>query len=176
VGHLRPRPPTVEAGFLSKKVETSNGYVTLSLWDTAGQEEYYAVAAVYYKDAQAALIVYSVVNETSFELMRHWHQTLHQIVGNSIKIFVVANKIDLPGRNVTSAQGVQYANSIGCRHFEVSAKTGEGLDMLFRCVAEELAEAHATAGPRVQRQSTRGRGPLEVIDAGQQPPQKSNCC
>jgi small GTP-binding protein len=134
------RQSTVQAGFYSKHFETSKGAIELNLWDTAGQEEYHAVAPIYYKSAQAAILVYSVVSETSFERMAQWHAELHQILGGSVKVFVVANKIDLPGREILPAQGVQYATSIGSHHFEVSAKTGEGLDMLFRCITEELVK------------------------------------
>jgi small GTP-binding protein len=170
------RPPTVQAAFFTKKVETSKGFVELSLWDTAGQEEYHAVAPIYYKNSHAALLVYSVVNETSFDRMRHWNQELHQILGSSVKIFVVANKIDLPGRITTSSQGVQYANSIGCRHFEVSAKTGEGLDLLFRCVAESLVE-ESQAGEKAAAKKPPRKGSLLIIGEKEEPAtSESGCC
>jgi small GTP-binding protein len=169
------RPPTVQAGFYSKKITTPQGVVELNLWDTAGQEEYHAVAPIYYKNAQAALLVYSVVNETSFDRMVHWHQELRQILGNSVKIFVVANKIDLPSRIIHPSQGVQYATSIGCNHFEVSAKTGEGLEMLFQCVTNALIKDAPAAA--LQRKPTRGKGSLQVLgEEEKQPTQEKGCC
>jgi small GTP-binding protein len=157
------RAPTVQAAFYARKIETNHGTMELNLWDTAGQEEYHALAPIYYKGAHAALLVYSVVNETSFERMCHWHKELNQILGNTVKIFVVANKIDLPGRQIGSARGVQFATSIGSNHFEVSAKTGEGLDLLFRCVGDALAkDADATkqVGPK---RPIKGKGSLLVL-------------
>jgi small GTP-binding protein len=170
------RPPTVKAGFYSKQVDTSGGVIELNLWDTAGQEEYHAVAPVYYKNAEAALLVYSVDNASSFDKMRTWRQELHQLLGNQVKIFVVGNKIDLANkREVTSDQGVDYANSIGCSHFEVSAKTGEGLEFLFRCVAEALVKGvgpdHPAPIPR------RSKHALNVLDAeDKQSDDKKDCC
>jgi Rab family protein len=35
-----------------------NKIVKLSIWDTAGQEKYNAVAPVYYRDAIGAIVVY----------------------------------------------------------------------------------------------------------------------
>jgi small GTP-binding protein len=170
------RQPTVQAAFFSKRIETSKGFVQLNLWDTAGQEEYHAVAPIYYKNADAALLIYSVVNETSFDRMRHWNEELHQILGTAVTVFVVANKNDLSGRIVSSSQGVQYANAIGSRHFEVSAKTGEGLDLLFRSVAEALIAEAPREGPALQRKPTRGKGGLQIAGAEDGPPESSDCC
>jgi small GTP-binding protein len=161
------RPSTVKAGYYGKKIDTSEGMIELNLWDTAGQEEYHAVAPIYYKGAQAALLVYSVTDDGSFERMRQWHQELRQILGTAVKIVVVANKVDLPGRMIPASKGVEYAQSIGCTHFEVSAKTGQGLDMLFRYLGEELAKLKAAApvlgGPR-----RRGRA-LEIVGEEEKP-------
>lgn len=41
--------------------------IKLNLWDTAGQEKFDALTKLYFKNAEAAIIVYDVTNETSFE-------------------------------------------------------------------------------------------------------------
>ena len=120
----------------------------MHLWDTAGQEEYHAVAPIYYKDAQAALLVYDVTNQISFDRMVQWHRELTQIRGDQVKIVCVANKIDLSDKRVIPAsKGAQFAQSIGCPHFEVSAKTGEGIDMLFRHLTETLVKSSPQRAP-----------------------------
>ncbi|KAK8885317.1 hypothetical protein M9Y10_040763 [Tritrichomonas musculus] len=135
------RKSTVQAGFYSKSVETSKGIIELNLWDTAGQEVYHAVAPIYYKDANAALLIYDVTNQVSFDRMVQWHRELTQNRGDQVLIVCVANKIDLQNKRVIPAQqGVEFATSIGCHHFEVSAKTGEGIDMLFRYLTENLVK------------------------------------
>jgi small GTP-binding protein len=169
------RPSTVKAGYYGKKIDTSAGMIELNLWDTAGQEEYHAVAPIYYKGAQAALLVYSVVDDGSFDRMQQWHQELRQILGTAVKIVVVANKVDLPGRVIPASRGVEYAQSIGCTHFEVSAKTGQGLDMLFNYLGEELVKAKAAA-PAMAAPKRRPRG-LEIV--GEEETKQANageCC
>lgn len=53
------RQPTVGAAFFSKRVLTSSAETrNFELWDTAGQERYRALAALYYREACAALVVY----------------------------------------------------------------------------------------------------------------------
>jgi small GTP-binding protein len=166
---------TIRAGFYTKKIETSVGLVELNLWDTAGQEEYHALAPVYYKNAEAALLVYSVGNQSSFEKMRTWHQELHQILGSQVKVFVVANMIDIPKREVPPSKGIDYAKSIGCGHFEVSAKTGEGLDLLFRCVTETLVKAVGPAPAPLSKRRTKHA--LNVLGADEQESTEAkDCC
>ena len=167
------RKSTVQAGLYTKKVETSMGIIELNLWDTAGQEEYHAVAPIYYKGAQAALLVYSVVYQKSFDRIIQWHKELTQIC-TDVKIVVVANKIDMvKERVIPTSKGVEFAQSIGCNHFEVSAKTGEGIDMLFRYLTETLVK---TVKPN-SKQTPRGRKGFQVVDAEEKPEEeKGGCC
>ena len=64
--------PTLGAGFKTKEVDIIDknnkaGRIKLNLWDTAGQEKFDALTKLYFKNAEAAIIVYDVTNEVSFE-------------------------------------------------------------------------------------------------------------
>ena len=64
--------PTLGAGFKTKEVtyiedNGQEGKMKLNLWDTAGQEKFDALTKLYFKNAEAAIIVYDVTNEVSFE-------------------------------------------------------------------------------------------------------------
>ena len=37
------------------------------IWDTAGQERYHSLAPMYYRGAQAAIVVYDITNADTFE-------------------------------------------------------------------------------------------------------------
>ena len=41
--------------------------IKLNLWDTAGQEKFDSLTKMYFKGAEAAIIVYDVTNHFSFE-------------------------------------------------------------------------------------------------------------
>ena len=132
---------TVAAAFFNKAIMYEGKNIDIRLWDTAGQEEFHSLTPIYYKDAHLALLVYSVTDTASFDRMIQWKKELHQSRGENIKVVIAANKIDLTNQRVISTQqGVDFAKSINCPLFEVSAKSGEGIDLLFQNIAKILAE------------------------------------
>ncbi|MFN9905598.1 MAG: ADP-ribosylation factor-like protein, partial [bacterium] len=49
--------PTIGALFLSKTVKHKDYTARLTIWDTAGQEKYKSMVKMYYKNANAAVVV-----------------------------------------------------------------------------------------------------------------------
>ena len=62
--------------FLTKKIAVGDYFVKFEIWDTAGQERYHALTPMYYRNANAAVVVFDVTNKTSFEKARRWYNTL----------------------------------------------------------------------------------------------------
>ena len=58
-------PPSKSASFTSKlyNLHDMNKSVKFQIWDTAGQEKYKSLASLYYKDAQAAIVVYDITKK-----------------------------------------------------------------------------------------------------------------
>ena len=88
---------TVGASFLVKKVldVDSGTTVRLQLWDTAGQERFRAISRLYYRGASAVLLVYSLIDEQSFEEMGQWLQEMKDNLGQDVVIHVVGTKSDI---------------------------------------------------------------------------------
>lgn len=131
-------PATVGAAFLTKIVATDSGQVRLQLWDTAGQEKYRSLAPMYYRSACAALLIFDVTSKNSLENLKNWNQEICEKAPGGITVFVVGNKIDATeDRVVSSDSGRAMAQQLGAPfYFEVSAKTGDGINNLFNKVAE----------------------------------------
>lgn len=51
---------TIGAAFLTQTLQVAGDGVKLEIWDTAGQERYHSLAPMYYRGAQAAVIVYDI--------------------------------------------------------------------------------------------------------------------
>ena len=64
--------PTVGALFLTKKIKFKDYHIKFDIWDTAGQERFYSLTPMYYRNANAAVIVYDITNPYSFERAKKW--------------------------------------------------------------------------------------------------------
>jgi Ras-related protein Rab-5C len=51
--------------FSKKLIERNNMKLMLEIWDTAGQEKYKMIAPIYYRNAQAVIIVYDASKPSS---------------------------------------------------------------------------------------------------------------
>ena len=61
---------TIQASFLTKKLNVDGVKLELAIWDTAGQERFHALGPIYYRDADAALLVYDLTDLDSFERVK----------------------------------------------------------------------------------------------------------
>lgn len=72
--------------------------------------------------ADAVVLVYSVTDRRSFDLIDQLHQLVTRAGGASMPVILLANKVDLLHlRRVDSQQGPSLAGSLGCSFYDVSA-------------------------------------------------------
>ena len=100
---------TIGLDFNSKNVKIDNQDVRLLLYDTAGQEKFRSLIPMYTRDAQIILLVYDVTRKDSFSHIPEWISSLTNVKKEDVIFVLVANKIDLPEREVTKEEGEQYA-------------------------------------------------------------------
>ncbi|CEP13850.1 hypothetical protein [Parasitella parasitica] len=74
-------------------------FVSLQMWDIAGQERFGSMTRAYYKGAMGAFIVYDVTRPTTFQNVLKWKQDLDTKVelplawgGGDIPVVLLANK------------------------------------------------------------------------------------
>ncbi|XP_026457020.1 ras-related protein Rab-21-like isoform X2 [Papaver somniferum] len=127
---------TVQASFLTKRILIRGLPITLSIWDTAGQERFHALGPIYYRDADAALLVYDIMDNDSFIRVTNWVKELQQMASKSIIMAIAANKSDLVrAKQFNLEEAESYATSIGAKLFMTSAKVGTGIDEVFLDIA-----------------------------------------
>ena len=66
--HTHTHTHTHTAAFLTQTVNLDDTTVKFEIWDTAGQERYHSLAPMYYRGAQAAIVVYDITNMVSHPL------------------------------------------------------------------------------------------------------------
>ncbi|RKP11193.1 ras-related protein rab-5C-like protein [Thamnocephalis sphaerospora] len=176
---------TIGASFLTQRMQVfgviRRGYVddcrvVLQIWDTAGQERFRSMAPMYYRGANAAILVYDITSEQSFQDISSWVEELQRNTGD-IDIHVVGSKLDLAekSREVPQERAQAYVrNTLGSLHdvHEVSAKDATGVDELFHDVTRSLVErTYEIERTRRERQA----GDVQLRD-GRQEASDQACC
>ena len=160
---------TLGASYTARTVPMKdNTEAKLQIWDTAGQERFRGIAPMYYHGAGAALIVYSITDRESYEQVDFWLNSLRENTPCSLAIFLIGNKADLEEkRQVTFAEGQSRAQAIGAQFFEVSAKTGSGIEEVF-CVIP-------TAYLQINKRND-ATPPTETLSLSTNKKTKRSCC
>ena len=170
------RTATTGVAFATTSVEINGKIIPINLWDTAGQEEYRSLVNIYVRNSAVAIIVFDVTSKDSFEGVVDWYDDLMENCGPSKpKIIIVGNKTDLLEREVLAEDGHQFAEGIACDYIEVSARTGEHVEELFRRIGE-LADEKLTAMADAARDEVK----LETPDSPQREEvnrtEERSCC
>lgn len=168
--------------------------VKFEIWDTAGQERYHSLAPMYYRGAQAAVVVYDITSTDSFERAQRWVSELRDQANKNIVIALAGNKIDLCNditdgensspindenenetissggnlskRSVAKEEAEAYCKENKLIFFETSAKTGECVHDVFLSIAHALPKS--VEGSNQRRQVN--------LDGGEENAEKAKCC
>ncbi|XP_053621569.1 ras-related protein Rab-31 isoform X3 [Plodia interpunctella] len=137
--------PTIGASFFTCNINVDDARVKLQVWDTAGQERFRSMAPMYYRNANAALLVFDISSGSSFAAIKSWVKELQSNVPETMVLSLVGNKCDLEdARAVSRSEATQYAASIGAYYCETSALHDQGIDQVFLKTATELLELSET--------------------------------
>jgi small GTP-binding protein len=114
--------------------------VKLHIWDTGGSERYRAMAPIYFQGAHAAVIVYDITSELSFNEVDNWRKELREKGPLNLVLALVGNKCDLiDNRKVDPGTAEEYAKQNDIQFFrQASALTGENIAHLFHDVASRV--------------------------------------
>lgn len=157
--------PTIGAAFLTQTVTLDSTTVKFEIWDTAGQERYRSLAPMYYRGAAAAVVVFDVTDESSFEGAKSWVRELQRRGDPNVVVALAGNKVDLTTkRKVDKEQAQEYAKDQNIVYMDTSAKTGMNVKEIFVEIAKRL--------PKTQ-QADRGDAFPIVSDPE---PKKKSCC
>ncbi|OHT08857.1 small GTP-binding protein [Tritrichomonas foetus] len=135
------RQSTIGAGFVSKEVKSQYGLGNLHVWDTAGQERYRCLVPMYSRGSNVAVIVFDVTSRESFQDLEDWIGHLKVDIGESCKIIIAANKIDLSISPEFRSEIDAWSQKNEIDVVYVSAKTGENIELLFQMVVNFLPRA-----------------------------------
>ena len=83
-------------------VQVHNTNFRLQVWDTAGQERFRSIVPLYYRDSDAALLIYDITNPESYDSIKLWVNELKGHVLKPLILMVVGSKLDLNANRLVS--------------------------------------------------------------------------
>lgn len=138
---------TIGAAFLTQTLCLDDTTVKFEIWDTAGQERYHSLAPMYYRGAQAAIVVYDITNADSFARAKNWVKELQRQARPDIVIALAGNKSDLAAKRLVEYEEAQgYAEENGLLFMETSAKNANNVNEIFLAIARKLPREAEGAG------------------------------
>ncbi|KIM67170.1 hypothetical protein SCLCIDRAFT_1210662 [Scleroderma citrinum Foug A] len=164
------KEPTIGAAFLTQKCRVDDRVLRYEIWDTAGQERFHSLAPMYYRNAQAAVVVYDVTKATSLDKAKTWVKELQRQANPNIVIALAGNKIDLVQPS-TSTSGAAFASESEDEADDATATPGEAPSPngeeseSMRQVPREEAQAYATEAGLLffETSAKTGEGIVEIF-------------
>ncbi|KAI9283411.1 ras family-domain-containing protein [Sporodiniella umbellata] len=190
--YVENREPTIGAAFLTQKCNLKDRSIKFEIWDTAGQERFHSLAPMYYRNSQAAIVVYDITKSSTLDKAKSWVKELQRQANTDIVIALVGNKLDLVEgsdlnneeagsptdneeheRQVFKDDAKAYADEAGLMFFETSAKLSQNIDTVFSTIASKIPLD--TDSSNNIRNASRGlNGNINLNQAPHQ--EKSNGC
>ncbi|KAI7897939.1 rab-protein 5 [Cokeromyces recurvatus] len=150
--YIENREPTIGAAFLTQKCVYQDRTIKFEIWDTAGQERFHSLAPMYYRNSQAAIVVYDITKALTLDKAKSWVKELQRQANTDIVIALVGNKLDLCDqdeneRQVPKEDAQAFADEAGLLFFETSAKSAQNIDNIFTAIAAKIPlENNHTSG------------------------------
>ncbi|KAF5919324.1 hypothetical protein HPG69_010724 [Diceros bicornis minor] len=162
---------SVPGAFFTKLVEFGAASLKFEIWDTAGQEKYHSVCHLYFRGANAALLVYDITSKDSFGMAQQWLKDLEkEFQPGEVVVMLVGNKTDLgEEREVMFEEGKEFAESKGLLFMETSARLNHQVTEVFSAVARELLQREERKKDQTQQRDAR-------LALNERPAGQAKCC
>ena len=126
-----------------KRVKLENGeIIRLKLYDTAGQERFRIIAFKCISKADCIVLGFSVTEERDLLDIKNSFYPRVKEYPNIKLIYLVGNKIDVEDeeRKVDKEEALNFAKENNLRYFEISCKTGEGIQEFYNDLINEIVK------------------------------------
>ena len=146
-------PTTMGLDFRTKQVDAEQK-ILVTIMDTAGQERFRSLTSMFYKKAQAIMVVYDCTNKTSFDSVHYWVSQVNNHTVEKLPMILVGNKCEDQQRCVIpTEQALALAAMYQIDFLECSAKTGKNVAEAFLHLVKKVA---------ITRSVLAGASPIEL--------------
>lgn len=139
--------PTINVACATMTRKVKDDTLEITLWDTAGQEQFNAITESYLRNADVIIAVLDVSAYSSLAEAERWLKKSIEANDHHIALILVVNISDLEiSREVPYNEALEKANDLECAYIETSAKTHAGIDALFQEIANDAFETAKANG------------------------------
>jgi len=169
--------PTIGVDFKIRTLDLNGKIAKLQIWDTAGQERFKTITSSYYKGAHGVILVYDLTDRQSFKDVENWLGEVSKHASENIVKLLVGNKCDLESqRQVTTDEGREFANSLGVKFVETSAKNSMNVEKAFQTLALEIKGRVAKTDDRKDQRPANSATSARLNQQAAQPKKEGGCC
>ena len=137
--------------------QTNHQYPDIDFWDTAGMEKFKSLNSVFFRNSVAALIVFDLTNKLSFENVESWCDEFIEKSSESRVLLLVGNKNECEA--VIAEDDIrQLAQKRKLEYFSVSAKTGNGVELLLESLSRKLPKVNSVTTTYFQEEEKPNKG------------------
>ncbi|CAM6001895.1 unnamed protein product [Sphagnum balticum] len=104
------------------------------------------MAPMYYRGAKAAICVFDITNEETFERVVSWLRDLKNHADPNVVVCIAGNKSDKsPTFDLSKCE--EFAKSVGADYVLTSALTGSNVDLIFQTLSKKIFEVYNVKRP-----------------------------
>ena len=132
--------PTIGSACINQKLETNKGWISLNIWDTAGQERFQSLIPMYLRGAKGCIIVVDISIKIIIDELNIYFDYLKDQLESNCIIILCANKSDCLKSKEGLLELENWTKSNDILFYFTSARTGEGLEVMFKELSNLLIE------------------------------------
>ena len=151
------------------KITLKNGEeIKLSIFDTAGQERFHAIAVKAIRMVQGVVIVFDITNRQTFESVIHWLEEIENNF-NKVSIVLFGNKVDVDPklRVITEEEARKFAEEKKLPYFETSAKINMNIKEGFSRVVNDAYDMYEKTQDGINLKNQKKGGKINCCGGGQ---------
>ena len=128
----------------TKTFKQNSNFITMRIYDLAGQILYREVAQSYMEGADLVILVFDVTRKETFDNIEGWYETIFGVLeesklGKRTPCALIGNKIDLKDQRVVKLEeGGELAKKLKCLYIETSAKENTNVIEAFNALILEF--------------------------------------
>ena len=127
---------TTGAVVTTLKFQTTSGIITFDIWDCAGQEKFNGRDSEYYRNADAAIVMFDVMSKCTYNSVPE-HYRKFKVANPSAPVVLCGNKVDANDRRVLPSD-IDFHCKEGICYFDISSKSKYNTEIPFLTLAGKL--------------------------------------